>query len=589
LGLRAEFALPLALAPHLGWVPGYGADLQAAPTLLEMGLRLTSAGEDMLVPLQPLLSNTPTAPPTLSLEEEEGLEVVVATLEAARPQLAQALATLGEVQQIRQTIRSERLSARLGRWMARFDQTLLLLEDGVGGAMVLPDLLGASEPCTYLILIQNEDELRPTGGFISGVARVVLQDAQIVELTFEDSYAVDDLSNPYPDAPSPLYEVMGTELWLFRDSNWSPDFPTSAQVAMALYWLGDDEANIDGILALDQHALQLLVTALEPLEVKGYPVPVTGENMVQAVRESWAPSGEQGPTEEWWEHRKYFMGRLVTAAVQKLQDEPGQSNLASLGWAAFRSLENRHALLYLPEAGPATDLLHQAGWDGAVVDTQGDYLMVVDANLGFNKVNPHITESLSYTIDLRDPALPQAKLAILHRHEGPVTQAPCRHESRYDLTYEEMMHRCYWDYVRVYVPDGSHLLEATPHPIPGSLLLRGESLDGQAQVLPAELGKSVFATFLVLAPGEWTESGFAYDLPPGVVTRNGHTWHYRLYIQKQAGTEGNEVLVVLHFPAGAEIVATSPPPTRHEGDTLSYELQLQPDINILVDWEGGSE
>jgi len=584
LGLEAEFALPLALASHLGWLPGYGADLEAAPALLQMGLSLTVIGEDVLEPLHPLLA--------LSEEDAAGdegvLEAVVGTFQSARPQLTETLVTLEEVRRTRQAIRTARLSPWMGRWVAQFDQMLPLLEDSVRGALALPELLGRSEPRTYLVLIQNDDELRPTGGFISGAAWVVLEEGRVVELTFEDSYAVDDFSQPYPDPPVPLREIMGAQLWLFRDSNWSPDFPTSARAAIELYRLRYD-VEIDGVLALDQQALQSFVASLEPLEIAeyppdaAYPQPLTGENVIQAVRESWAPSEDEGFTNEWWRRRKDFMGRLLTEAVRKLQDEPGEVNLMSLAWAAVRASEERHLFVYVPEA----EVLHQAGWDGALLDAPGDYLMVVDANLGFNKVNPYVTESLSYTVDLRDPSRPQATLIILHRHNAPETgdpetSVPCLHEPRYDLTYEQMMHRCYWDYVRIYVPRGSRLLEATPHPVPGSMLLTGEDLTGEVQVLPDEAGRTVFATFLVLAPGEWTETRFVYELPSGAVEPEGNTWRYTLRIQKQGGTSANEVQVALALPAEAKVVSISPPPTEREGNVLLYRLLLRTDIDLEV-------
>jgi hypothetical protein len=349
-----------------------------------------------------------------------------------------------------------------------------------------------------------------------------------------------------------------------------------------LYWLRYDDVTVDGVLALDQQALRLFVAALQPLEVEEYPEPITSENLVRAVRESWAPS-EEGPTEEWKRHRKDFLGRLLTAVVFKFQDQPGRADLAALGWAALQALEQRHVFVYLPERAP--EVIHQAGWDGRVRDAPGDYLMVVDANVGFNKADPYVTESLSYTVDLRDTSRPQAELALVHRHTGPDTGLPCQHGSRPEPAYERMMQRCYWDYVRAYVPQDSRLLDATPHPIPGSLLLRGEEWPGEAEVLPDELGKAVFASFLVLAPQEQAETRFVYDLPPGVVEREGDTWRYGLTIQKQGGTDSNPVTVVLRLPTGIELVAVSPPPSRYDGNRLLYELRLQTDLELSVDWK----
>ncbi|MEA3339387.1 MAG: DUF4012 domain-containing protein [Chloroflexota bacterium] len=580
LGLQSEFALPLALAPHLGWVPGYGADLAAAPRLLQMGLDLTAAGEALIEPLRPL---------TAASGGDDTPQAALDVLQAAQPQLARTLTTLERVQRSRQAIPTAQLSPRLREQVARLDRTLPLLESGVRGAMALPELLGASSsgPRTYLILVQNDDELRPTGGFISGVARVVVEQGRIVNLTFEDSYAVDDFSKAYPVAPRPFREVMGPVPWVFRDSNWSPDFPTSARMAVKLYRLryeadGQHPAEVDGVVALDQRAIQLLVEALAPLEILEHPEPLTGENVIQAMRESWAPAVQEGATGEWWRQRKDFMGRTLTAAVHKVQEEPQEVNLAGLAWAALRALEERHLFVYLSESGPATESLHKAGWDGALADAPGDYLMVVDANLGFNKVNPLITESVSYTVDLRDPAHPQATLTLSHRHTGAATGAPCLHEARYDLTYEQMMHRCYWDYVRVYVPGESRLLEATAHPIPGRLFLTGEGRTGEAEILTGEGGRSVFAAFLVLAPGEQVETRFVYDLPPGTVEEAEGVWRYRLHIQKQGGTDANDVRVALNLPDGMELVAAFPPPSGREGDRLFYNLKLQTDLELEV-------
>jgi hypothetical protein len=455
------------------------------------------------------------------------------------------------------------------------------LESEVRGALALPELLGTSEPRTYLILIQNEDELRPTGGFISGVARVTVREGQVVELIFEDSYAVDDFSQPYPDPPLPLREIMGADLWVFRDSNWSPDFPTSARAAVELYQLRDD-APIDGVLALDQQAVRLLVTALGPLKVEEYPEPVTGENVIQAIRESWAPSPDEGFTGEWWRHRKDFIGRLFTATVAKAQDESTEINLPGLGWAVLQALEERHLFIYLSDAGPASDALHEAGWDGALRESPGDYLMVVDANLGFNKANPYIAEALSYTVDLQDLDHPQAELVVEHRHMAAARAAACDHTTRYDLTYEQMMYRCYWDYVRVYVPEGSRLLEATRHPVPGELLVTGVGRTGDVEVLPGEPGKSAFATFLVLPPGEQVETRFAYDLSPGVIEQQGDAWRYSLYVQKQGGTDGHAVHVTLILPPAAEVISSDPTPIEQVGNTLLYELSLQTDLELEV-------
>jgi len=137
---------------------------------------------------------------------------------------------------------------------------------------VAPQLLGADRPRTYLLLFQNEDELRATGGFVSAVGRATIDAGKIISLTVEDSYAVDDFTTPYPDAPAPMLDYMGIDLWVLRDSNWSPDFPVAARQAISLY-TQTRGGTIDGVIALNQQVVEALVDGLGPLTIDGRPSP----------------------------------------------------------------------------------------------------------------------------------------------------------------------------------------------------------------------------------------------------------------------------------------------------------------------------
>ena len=565
----------LWLAPHLGWLPRYGPDIQAAPVLLDIALDLTAAGEGVMEPLAPLLDRVAGRGAS---GETSLLEEVTATLAAARPQLIVAQSAVQQARAARKGLEVDGLTPRVRGWVERLDRYLPLLEQGVKGALLLPELLGAEGPRTYLVLVQNEDELRPTGGFISGVARVTVEKGDLSGLQFEDSYAVDDLSRPYPEPPAPLRQYMLADLWLFRDSNWSPDFPTSARTAIALYAIGRD-VEADGVVALDQEAIRLLVSALEPLQVEGYAEPVTGENVIQMARRAWEP-GEKVAS-DWWAHRKDFMAALLDTAVRRAEDGLDQGMLLRLARAAPLALRQKRLLLYL-EDEEAAALVAEMGWDGALIHSPGDYLMVVDTNMGFNKVNALVEESLEYVVDLADLAHPRATLTVRHRHPLEHAQTPCRQEPRYDATYEQMMERCYWDYLRVYVPAGTSLLEATPHPVSGLELMSGQASPGEVTVGPAEHGHDVFATFLLLHPGENLETRFEYALPEGVLQGREGGFEYVLVAQKQPGTRAIPLRVLILLPSGAEVEASEPEPISMTGVELEYALTLETDQALKV-------
>jgi len=530
IAIEAEVGPFLPLARHLGWVPKYGGDIQAAPALVEVASGVAQAGHLALEGLEPIVLawKEPQADASDSL-----LERVLPALVEAEPRLAEAQEELEQVTAARAQMDVSSLSPRVGGLVERLDRYLPLLRLAVQAARLAPNLLGAEEPRTYLVIAENNHELRATGGFISGVGLLRLDQGRIAELSFQDSYAVDDFSKPHPPAPPPLLKYMKAEILVLRDANWSPDFPTAAQVMAGLYAL-DQEVVVDGVIAADLTAVQWLVQALQPLRLEGFDQPVTGKNVLEFMTAAWgapqdAPelAGEaQHNREEWrkWlKHRKDFMGLLLQAMQGKL--ESGQDvELGRLLSIVMRCLDEKHVLIHVDD--PATmELLAAAGWTGALRPGDGDFLMVVDTNMGFNKVNPLIEQEIAYQVVLAecrgDPCgRPHAELTLRYRHTADIRLDECIHEPYYGQSYDDMMNRCYWDYVRVYVPGGSELQEAV-----------GFEPDS-VESLPGERDTQVFTGFFVMAPGEEREITLRYDLPAEAVTDGV----YRLRVQKQPGT-----------------------------------------------------
>jgi hypothetical protein len=580
--LRDEARPFLALAPRLGWVPGIGPDLQALPPLLDIAVDLTGAGEALTEGLAPLLNVMDAG---TAVEGEDLLTLAAKALADARPQVEAAQALVERATQRRAQVDAVQLSSRLAGLVQMLDRALPLAQAGVKAAPLVPDLLGLSGPRTYLLLAQNSDELRPTGGFISGAGCVTVDGGAIVELSFSDSYAVDDFSRPYGETPAPLYEYMVSELWLFRDANWSPDFPTSAQKAAELYTYGQG-IELDGVIAFDQQAAVRLVQALGSVQVEGWDEPVTGKDFIRMMRQAWNPTGGE-VTGEWARTRKDFLNKVTLAVLEQVRRQPETVNWFELGQALWQILEERHLLVYLEEPA-ATSLLSARGWDGRLRPAEGDYLMVVDANLGFNKVNPRVERILDYEVILRADGGAMAELAVTYHQMGRKSGRPCSHQGSYwvgmQLTYESLMESCYWNYLRVYVPEGSHLLTASSHPTPAEYLLRGVTTTGEAEILPGEEGKAVFAQFFVVEQGGTLETRFFYDLPQVVQSSDGQR-RYTLLIQKQPGTDSMQVSLAVVLPPGAQLSTAKPLPQAVDGETLMFELQLDTDVAVEVVYE----
>lgn len=563
--LKREVGGPLRLAPALGWLPRVGSDLRAAPYLLETAFRLSTAGKLVCNPLQKAFRT----------QNPDGfgelMDTLLPALAVDRASLEQAVKEVQAARAAWDHVDVQALSPPLARYATPLDRALPLVEAAVHAAVLAPDLLGLEQARTYLVLAQNEDELRPTGGFLTGVGEVKVERGQVVAMTFRDSYTVDDFSRPYPDPPEALQRYMGIDLWVFRDSNWSPDFPTAARQALALYRPGYPVA-VDGVVAVDQYTLQELVGAIGPLQVSGIPQPVTRETLIPAMRKAWAPeSGVAGG--DWWSQRKAFMGDLAEAIWKRIQAGPVDER--RLAATLLRLLREKHILLFFADP-EAQALAAQQNWDGALRAGTGDFLMVVDANVGYNKASALVQASLAYNVDLsRNP--PRATLTLTYTHTAPAGY-PCYPEVRYDAVYERMMERCYWNDVRIYVPEGSRLVEAVWDPVPVEALWPGRAeVEGVRTYLAEEGPFVVFEGLVLVPPGTTQVRQLVWELPGRVVAWQDGEGLYTLRVQKQPGTAGHPLQVRVRLGDHLTLVAAQPSPTWAKGGEVEFEARLNED------------
>lgn len=133
------------------------------------------------------------------------------------------------------------------------DTVFSVIEDALVEAADLVDLvragLGYEGERTYLVVMQNQNEIRATGGFIGATLEIPLVNGVLGELEYVDSSLVDipPLINN-PAAPEPIYWYLWIGRLLFRDANWNPDFPHSAETLIGMY---EDRSHValDGAIA----------------------------------------------------------------------------------------------------------------------------------------------------------------------------------------------------------------------------------------------------------------------------------------------------------------------------------------------------
>jgi hypothetical protein len=573
VALNQEVAIFLPLTPYLTWLPRIGPIMPYADELLIMADGGTEAAVLLVDSLSPALR---------LLQEPAGtggrIPQLVATIHNAAPEIAQARIALGRVQTAYAQIEVDETWPWRVQQLWPYGETYLpLAVEGLTVAEVLPILLGQQEPRTYLLVAQNEEELRASGGFISGAGLLTVADGQIGEVSFSDAYDVDDYRNkPYAFPPDPLYRFMGSELFLFRDSNFWADFPTTAEQAMALYSYGQD-VPLDGVIAFDQRFLQLLVAAFGEVEVAELEMTLTEQNIQQALRQAWAEGDGAGA---WVNTRKSFMGPMAQALRQKVDEDLSSLEPQAVLRLLAEGVGQKHVQVYVRDTAVA-QALAEAGWDGRLNPVAGeDFLLVVDHNMGFNKSNALVTQSLSYAVDLGTNT---AVVEISYTHAGATTPTGCLPEIpayREGLQYDELVNRCFWNYQRLYVPSGSELLQASEHPVPAESLFAGGDWAGQAQVGTGEHGLTTFSNFFLLPQASTLTTSYEYRLPTVLTTGEQGAQTYVLNLPKQAGAKPYPVAISITLPPNHVLLAATPAPTRQEGQTVFFVLELAQDERV---------
>ncbi len=575
-----ERARPLIwIADRLSWLPFIGKELSLASPILSMTELTAVATEQLYKGVSPLLDALDQETNPTSLDE------LTWFLQTAAPEFRAAAYAAQLADETRAGLHLEGIHPSLKALIIEeFDPALQVVYDAAQMMASLPSLLGMdARPANYLLLLQNEDELRPTGGFITAAGGLVIQNGKIVSFNLENSYDVDDFGYLYPAPPWQLEEYMAARVLVLRDANWRPDFPIVAAQVEALYAYSRAHT-VDGVIAINQHALSLLVGALGAVRVDG--VLITSENVLtymQAERGAVPNPEERTPENQQWlqEHRKDFMQPMAEAILARLRSG------SNISWEEIisvlnQALNEKHILLQFDDMTVDT-FLAQYGWDGELRYSGGDYLMLVDTNVGFTKSNPIVDAEVTYRIDLTDLEIPVAALGITYQNQSKIARECDPRPGTPGVDpgdYEGMIHDCYWTYLRVYRPDGTRLTNYQAQSIPGEWILSGRAVPARIDYLDELDGFAEFGTMVVVPTQQSQTIAMAFSLPDGMIQQTETGYVYRLTLQKQPGVKQVDLKLGILLPEGAQVVSSSHSELSQQGNEVSGQLNLSKDTVI---------
>ena len=515
--------VPLARNYYLDGVHG----IAAASSLLDAG----EIGVDAIAPYADViglkgLATTGDGAKTA----QDRISFIVETLDKIKPQLSEIGQKLSvaqaEIDQINpnrypEYYKKTKVRANIVSGKEILDKVSTLVNQAKPLLESAPYMLGKDAPRKYLVIFENDAELRPTGGFMTGYAVIQVSKGKISTIESDDIYKLDERFPKRITAPAPILKYMPkVPYWYLRDQNLSPDFKVSMDTFYPNYKL-TKSPTVDGIIAVDTQVLVDLMKITGPIGVPGFGnfspeidkrcecPQVFYELQVLAGSEQpiiWDPiTGRviQAPAN--YGNRKGFLGPVMYSLLANVMAQP-KSKFPSMMETIISLIDGKHIQFYF-EDSKAQQAVESFNMAGRVTSTDQDFLLVVDTNFSGAKTNIWVKNKVDQDVSINADGSVTKTITMTYTNPQP---------GSVQIETGRKLNGLFRDWVRVYVPKGSQLLEAKGYET--------------GQATGEDLGKTTFEGFFTLAPLNVKTISLKYKLPFKIKSP------YRILVQKQAGT-----------------------------------------------------
>jgi len=453
------------------------------------------------------------------------------------PPLEETLMELGKVDG---ALLPESLQASLEQSIATSTILLELFHEVDTSLPAILDMLGSEYPRTYAVILQSSGEMRATGGFIGSLALVKMNDGWMEDLSFLDVYEVDGQFYSYMAAPAGISEI--TNSFELRDSNYWPDFPTSAR---QVSWYLDqyDGPSVDGVIAISDLVVMDLLKQMEGSFWQEEGVFVTSETfapLMSFLVESKVD--REQPKSYLFSFAQSFIKDYASFLIAN------PAKIVELG----HLVEEQRVLAYSSEQH-MQQVIEKFGMDGrllagttAMEGDVEDFFSLVYTNIGGNKSDRYMFEDLIHHTTITSDRRAQVTVSLRREHlwnELLAANLAALVQENFDAEISGYVERILGDgvnkhYMRMYVPLGARVL--------------GSSGIGEITT-HEDLGKTVISFISEVPPGESRDLSVTYELPVPVLPREDGTLAYSSTLQKQPG--GMNIPVIKTFAMEGDVGA----------------------------------
>lgn len=494
---------------------------------VEAGAYLLKAGDESIEAIYPyadLIGFKKGQSPFIERSAEDRLQTAVVTLDKVLSKVDTISSNISEAEKKISTINPGRYPEKIGDIIVR-DRIANLQEQFIGVSSLfvdakpllkkIPEIFGKDKEKTYLILFQNENELRATGGFLTAYGIFKVKNGKISIEKSEDIYSLDNSISSHPEAPDKILKYhKGVSRFYIRDSNLSPDFVESVKLFESLYQQSGSKTNYDGIIALDSKVLVDMLTIFGDTEADGVVFSAKTDKRCDCPQVIYQLFDMvDRPVNYIKANRKGILGDLMYALFYKAIGFSPSKYWGTLAQTMFTNLDEKHILLYFKDPSLQSSI-EKLNYAGRINKYDGDYLHVNNVNFAGAKSNLFITKTTTSKTKIDGNSI---KREVNIEFKNPYPHSDCNLE-RGGLCLNATLR----NWIRVYVPKGSQLTA-----FKGSLT---------PVVTYDELDKTVYEGFMQTSPQGKAQVMVTYTLPLTITAKN-----YTLLIQKQPGTERDKL------------------------------------------------
>lgn len=432
---------------------------------------------------------------------EQRIQTAVKTMGKVTPKIDEVVAKLelvkAEVDKVDPNrypsfLGGDKIRKNLDSFKNLTDNGVTLISDATPLIKVLPNLLGEPKQKKYLVIFQNDKELRPTGGFMTAYAVFRVEQGMIYAENSSDIYELDNKISGKKSAPEPLRTYMPkVPLFNLRDTNLSPDFVESMKEFNKLYEKSPGP-DVDGIIALDTNMLVATMKILGEINAGGMTFTTKIDPRCNCPQVIYAlEEYADKPVNYERTNRKGIIGDLMYAIMNKAFSSSPKLYWGPLFQTFLAQTAEKHLLFYMYDK-EAQKGLEGLNASGRILAFDGDYFHLNEANFGGAKANMYVSENVNQEYQIKSDGTITKTVTI--DYKNPYAPSDCNLE-RGNLCLNAILR----NWFRVYVPKGSELVDS-----------KGSEVKMKTY---EDLGKTVFEGFMTVRPQGVAKITLTYKLP----------------------------------------------------------------------------